>query len=203
MHFERRSGKRPRQIAAEGLSFSSLQHAVNGSAAACSVQRLHARRARHEGAAGTAPSYRLAPVAGAYVVCIEQQAPRSSEPDAFGALRFGRTNDFGWVLLRKPGELGAPEDMPVSGWRKKELPPGGLKTPSRATGDDADEDEEVTDAMDAGVPLPRDLSMFGPDDADDVRPGHARGQQRAAARAPQPALLPLLELRRAAVRARR
>lgn len=112
------------------------------------------------------PRIGFAPVSGAYVVCIEEQAVKSCEVDRLQALRFGRTNDFGWVLLREPGALGAPEDMPVSGWKKKELPPGGLKTPSsRATGDEPKEDEDVTDAMDAGVPLPRDLSMFGPDDA--------------------------------------
>ncbi len=106
------------------------------------------------------------PVVGAYVVCIEEQALAVAASDPGKALRYGRTNDFGWVLMRTPDSVGAPDDVPRSGWRKKELPPGGLRGPAAGIpqSERADADE-LADAMDAGVPRPRELTMFGPDDA--------------------------------------
>lgn len=89
------------------------------------------------------------PVRGAYVAVVRisgaWRGPFSEEL----RLRLGRTNDFGWVMSRQRGELGEEDDVPRSGWRRAELPPGGAPHANLRV-----------DPDDAGVRRPTSLEMF-------------------------------------------
>jgi hypothetical protein len=106
------------------------------------------------------------PVGGAYVACIRISDGTASLPAAEWKLRCGRTNDFGWVIRRDRSALGAEDELPRSGWVKRTLPTAGVRDPTAVPRDGGIEDyPDPSDAMDAGVAIPQELSTFAPDDA--------------------------------------
>ena len=106
------------------------------------------------------------PVGGAFVACVRVGDGEVKLPLADWSLRCGRTNDFGWVLLKERAALGAEDEQPRSGWTKKPLaaPAGVRSAHARDAGVD-DPGDEPGDAEDAGVFRPRLLEMFGSNDA--------------------------------------
>jgi hypothetical protein len=104
----------------------------------------------HEQAQPQPRKMEFAPVHGAYVACIATSGSRTGP----WRIRYGRTNDFGWVIQRELASIGDEGEPLRSGWVCVEQPVGGV-VPRAAAGD----------SEDAGVFKPSNLEMFRDDDA--------------------------------------
>jgi hypothetical protein len=68
------------------------------------------------GALDQRPRLSFKPIAGAYVACV-QISDRESAPIEACDIRYGRTNEVGWVVMRELEALGEPDDIPPQPYR--------------------------------------------------------------------------------------
>jgi hypothetical protein len=68
------------------------------------------------GALDKRPKLSFRPIAGAYVACV-QVSDRQSAPIEACDIRYGRTNEVGWVVMRELEALGEPDDVPPQPYR--------------------------------------------------------------------------------------